>query len=250
MSPNGKYLYVSMYNDTIYAYDINATGALTYVATTTLSPSSGAEVFGIAVSPSGSYLVASRGVGTTSYMDEFSIGSGGTLTQVGSDVTMTATAQRGIPASSTSNGDLVAFTGTNEGDTTTGVTNTLTVVTAGSSWSSANMQTHTHAYSGGVYSNPAFDPTNTYIYTVSQGTSCSGNKYDALGVYLVGSGGASVSPTGEVVCSTLNITGSAATDTTDSLLIGSGVASIATATTPVYVSAAGEGSFDGVVFVH
>ncbi|MHB8369469.1 MAG: beta-propeller fold lactonase family protein [Leptospirales bacterium] len=251
ISKNGQWLLVANnYTNTVSELEVSTNGGLTSKGTV-LSFSGSYGVYSLAVSPSGNYLVLARAnsAGSTYYLDEYALDeSTGGLTQVGSDVTGNTLNTFGgmAPAPNTNNGDLVGYT--------TGKTGSngaqLIVVSAGGTWGSSNIVTHSFTTGSGNYGTPTFDTTGKYIWLGSESISSECSSGMSLRSYSIGTNGSSISLNG-YVCGTANAGGvTNAYDSTDNFFIANNTWDVSNPTTPVNKNQEGNvTASEGEVFI-
>jgi DNA-binding beta-propeller fold protein YncE len=180
ISPDGAYLYATTggravgAND-LSAYTIGSDGALTAITAGTFS--TGADPYGIAISPDGAYLyVANVGSGGSNGLSAYSIGAGGALTAITSGTFATGLQPNCIAISPDRK---YLYLTNNAGDT-------LSAYSIGSGGALAALPTPTYptgAWPIGI----AISPNGAYLYVTNYGSAAGAN---GLSAYSIGSGGA------------------------------------------------------------
>ena len=242
LTPDGKFLFVAG-DPGIAVYSVGTNGSLTsYNPGITISN----PVWGIAVSPSGKYLILAEASGGSPVMAEYAISyPSGILTQVGSNVSVPDVGVAGLyPAPNTNSGDLLVYS---SGSNTSPY---VAVITAGSTWGSGNIVQQSLPGGGNAsFGSPTLSVSESSLYIGANGVSGICNGQGVLYQYPVGTNGSSIGGSPTYTCGMVGSWGyPVAYDGTDNLLIDLSSFSVG-GQTPAYIGVANTGGSYGQVFV-
>jgi 6-phosphogluconolactonase len=172
MSPNGSFLYVTNYGpSTVSGYVIGSGGLLTPLSTPTFTTGSGprSDPYGIAVTPSGSFLYVANSNDNT--VSAFAIGSSGLLTPLSTPTFATGTGPMEIAV--TPNGSFLYVTNFNS--------NTVSAFAISSNGLLTPLSTPAFAAGSAPYG-IAVTPNGSLLYVTN-------NYNSTVSAYTIGSGG-------------------------------------------------------------